>query len=166
MGNSFAPGHSAKVPSTSLKSARTRRARVNGNVKLAARHWSARHGDWLFLKACSLGERRGGRSLRRESSIGQVAPAGRPIGRTERSPRGVAVSREGSPYLPAGKVVGVESAQMGWFNANLGARRTYYHRDYYIGPKTGIRGKSAVATTMLRDPPARVSAKQRNDQRN
>lgn len=101
--------------------------------------WSRSPHHWLFLTAAARCTERGVRCLR----SGTVDWTSRASGAADWSndPRGLSTrnrarqergSRSGHPD---GKVVGVENAQIGWFNAKLGARRTHHCEGLYASPR-------------------------------
>jgi len=100
--------------------------------------WSRSRLHWLFLKAAARRTERGARCLR----TGTVDWTSRTSGAHDWSydPRGLFARNFSAPRRgsrsghPDGKVVGVENAQMGWFNAKLGARRTRHREALYASP--------------------------------
>lgn len=136
--------------------------------------WSTSRLHWLFLTAAARRTERGVGCLR----TGTVDWTSRASGADDwpYSPRGLSTrnrarqergSRSGHPD---GKVVGVENAQIGWFNAKLGARRTHHCEGLYASPRLS-RAPSPPAHPAPPFLPFRTrgapgSSKQRNDQRN
>lgn len=91
-------------------------------VEAAARLVVFKSGSAPYGKRGSLLKNRDGRLDKSSEQCAQLARAPRGLSARKRPRRGL---RSGHPD---GKVVGVENAQMGWFNAKLGARRTR-HRE-------------------------------------
>lgn len=138
MANSFAPivsrvGYSPSLTVTT-KSARTQHYHVN--IIYLAQSLEQHPQRLVVFK--SIGLRQGKRAclLKKHAVPFDKAQRGEKLlALVVQSPRGLLTSviynRQATGlYLPCAKVVvGVENAQMGWFNANLGARRTHERQE-------------------------------------